>query len=135
MTGDTELILTMEPSETVAWYRRYTIPGLPKNCCRSGLGNTVQATAMAKFEFIPATNDQDYLLIQNIEALVEECQSVRFSGMDSAGSDQKAAVHHHTAIGLLKGEITHYLGNDKPAVTFAPFGSAKLQRQGIGRII
>lgn len=131
-TGDTRLLLTMEPSEQSASYRRYTINGLPRNCCNTTLPTTTQVTGMAKLEFIPVRQDTDYLLIQNIEALASECQAIRFDGMDSPNSDRKAAVKHREAIGYLNGELTHYLGALKPAVVFAPFGSARLERRGIG---
>lgn len=134
VTGDTRLILTMQPSEEVASYRRYTVVGLPNNCCTNPSGFN-QITAMAKLEFIPAVVDTDWLLISNLEALICECQAVRFSNMDSAGSDQKALLKHREAIGLLNGELTHHLGRSKPAVVFAPFGSARLERQGVGKMI
>lgn len=138
-TGAMTLLLTMEPSETVAGYRRYYLHDLPRNCCR--LTNTqtpllpVRVTAIVKLELIPAVNDLDYLLIQNLEALIEECISIRMSAMDNANAQQIAMVHHLNAIRLLNSEITHFLGKQSPAVGFHPFGSAKLERQAIGRMI
>lgn len=127
------LLLTMEGGEQVAGYRRYLLNGLPLNCCNTNPpSSTAQVTAMAKLELIPARVDTDYLLIQNIEALVEECQSVRFGTMDNPAAAQNALLHHRNAIGLLNGELTHYLGKDKPAVIFKPYGNASLRRQDIG---
>jgi hypothetical protein len=132
-TGGQVLLLTMEGGEQVAGYRRYFLNGIPGNCCASAPGaTTVQVTAMAKLELIPARSDTDYLLIGNIEALVEECQSVRMSSMDNPAAIKQAQMHHHNAIGLLNGELVHQMGALKPAVSVKPFGSASLRRHGIG---
>ncbi len=136
-TGAQTLILTMEPSEKVAAYRRYQITGLPKNCCDpQGPGTTAQVMALAKLDFIPVRADTDYLTpIGNIEALIEECQAIRYEGIDSANAAALAGKHHSNAIGLLNGEINHYLGKDRPATIVAPFGSARLRRQRIGLVV
>lgn len=133
--GDQELILTMEPSEEVASYRRYYLAGLPKNCCDPGDDTTTaQVTAMAKLEFVPVRVDTDYLLISNIEALICECESIRYSTMDSPGAKQMAQERHAQAIRLLQGELVHQLGRERPAIAFSPFGSAHLRNQYIGRL-
>jgi hypothetical protein len=136
VTGVSRLILTMEPSEEVAGYRRYFLNGLPPNCCGSVLPApaTTQVTAMAKLALIPVQVDSDYLLISNITALKEECQSVRFSEMDDSTSAGQSALHHRKAINLLNGELTFWLGKERPAINFAPFGTAKLSHQRIGSL-
>jgi len=138
-TGAQTLLVTMEPTETVAGYRRYYLNHLPNNCCRLPSGTVppqpVRVTAIAKLELIPAVVDTDYLLLQNLEALIEECIAIRMSEMDNAASQQLAAIHHINAIRLLNSEITHYLGKQSPAVQFSPFGSARLERQAIGTLI
>lgn len=135
-TGDEELMLIMEPGETVASYRRYFLDRIPINCCNNVvLPQQVQVTAMAKLELIPAVVDTDYLLIQNLEALIEEAQSARYSEIDSTSSKSMAQEKHLQAIRLLQGELVHYLGKDRPAINFAPFGSARLEHQKIGTMI
>jgi hypothetical protein len=42
--------------------------------------------------------------------------------------------HHQKAIGLLNGELSHYMGIVSPSVNFAPFGTARLERVKIGMI-
>lgn len=143
-TGEEILLLTMEPSEQTGWYRRYFLNPLPRNCC-SGLVasgcevqanlSTVQVTAIAKLELIPVTVDTDYCLIQNLEALIEECQSIRYSTIDKAVAKQMAQEKHTQAIRLLNGELGHYLGTQQPAVSVKPFGSARLERQRIGTLV
>lgn len=133
-TTDTQtLILTMEPSETLAGYRRYFLNGLPANCC--GGSNTVQVEGLAKLEFIPMVVDTDYSLIGNLPALVEEVQSIRYGRMDTPQAQQMSVNTHAKAIRLLNKELDHYVGRSKPAINVAVFGSAKLEYQGIGTLI
>lgn len=139
--GTSTLLVTMQPQETTAWYRRYYFNSLPCNCCSVTCPNpcspnipacSVAVTAIAKLEFIPVTTDTDYCLIQNLQALVEEGMSWRYSKMDSVQSKQLEAVKHKNAVRLLNGEITHYLGMEDPAIRLDVFGSAHLERQQIG---
>jgi hypothetical protein len=129
-TGTQTLIHTMEPTETTALYRRYYLDSLP--CNRPN--TTVQVTAIAKLELIPVLTDTDYCLLQNLEAIIEECQAIRYSEMDSANAKAMAQERHQQATRFLNGELCHYLGKDEPAVNFAPFGSARLEKVHIGMI-
>lgn len=137
MVNNTQrLILTMEPSEEVAGYRRYFLNGLPRNCCdptNTGV-TTVQVTAMAKLELLPVLFDPDYLYIQNLSALKEECQAVRFGEMDDSTSLKQADERHKKAVRLLNGELRHHLGKEMPAINYAPFGTARLTHQQIGTL-
>jgi len=144
-TGQEILILTMDPSEQSAFYRRYLLNPLPRNCCSgvvpspctpAGTTPTVQVTAMAKLDLIPVTVDTDYCLIQNLEAIIEECQSARYSEMDTGNAKQLSRERHQAAIAMLNGELAHYLGINDPAVSFKPFGSAGLRRTNkIGTLV
>lgn len=134
-TGEEVLLLTMQPNEQTASYRRYYLNGLPSNCCASPSTNDlVQVTALAKLELLPVVVDTDYLLIQNLEAIIEEAQSMRYSEMDSTSAKQMAEERHVQAIRLLNGELNHYIGKDSVAVNFAPFGSARLGKLKIGNM-
>lgn len=144
VTGVQTLLHTMEPSETTGWYRRYYFHGLPYDCCTlqgpfsacpaSVPAGQLQLTAICKLEPIPVRYDTDYLLLQNLEALIEECQAIRYGDMDVANAKAFEARHHSKAIGLLNGELAHYLGINDPAVEFAPFGTAKFERVNLGMI-
>ena len=136
VTGAQSLMLKIEPGELVTGYRRYFLSNLPINCRRTPPGNPcqpfppnvsqfVQVTAIAKLELVPVAVDTDYLLFHNLEAIIEECCSVRYSEMDSAEAKPMAQEKHLQAIRLLQGELTHYLGKLNPAVEFSPFGSAR----------
>lgn len=138
-TGDEVLLLTMQPSEMTASYRRYYLNQLPRGCCCAP-GSTddtlVQVTGIAKLELIPVQVDTDYTLIQNLEAIIEECQSARYSEIDNPSAKQMAAERHSQAVRLLNGELNHYIGKNDVAVQFAPFGSARLSRsyRKVGRL-
>lgn len=143
-TGAQILLHTMEPGEQTASYRRYFFNPLPFTCCppqsvtttaTSPSGSPIQVTAIVKLELIPVVVDTDYTLIQNMEAIIEECASVRYSQIDSPSSKQMAQERHTQAIRMLNGELTHYLGRDEPAVQFKPFGSARLERLKIGSML
>lgn len=133
-SGVETLILTMEPGETVAGYARYYIDNLPLQCCPSSSGTvpgTIQVKCIAKLEPIPVKVDTDYLLLHNIEAIIEEAQSVRLSEADSLQAKQMALDRHVQAVRYLNAELVHYYGKDNPAVNFKPFGSANLERLAI----
>ena len=89
---------------------------------------------MAKLALIPVAVDPDYLLIQNLAALKEECQAVRFGEMDEPSAVAQAAIRHKKAINLLNGELVHHLGKERPAINFSPFGTARLSHQRIGAL-
>lgn len=140
VTGVQTLLLTMEPSEQTAWYRRYYFNPLPFNCCQTvppvqpSTPGIVQVTAIVKLDLIPVVVDTDYCLFQNLEAIIEEAASVRYSEIDSASAKQMAAERHKQAIALLNGELTHFYSRDEPAVAVRPFGSAHLARRHVGMV-
>jgi hypothetical protein len=125
-TGVSTLLLTMQPSETVASYRRYYFNGLPRDCCAGTAPAPAAAavTAIVKLDLIPVAVDQDYTLLTNLEALIAESESARYSSMDTPAAKSMSAERHKYAVGLLNGELVHINGKDRPAVNFRPFGSA-----------
>lgn len=144
VSGAQLLIHTMEPSETTGWYRRYRLDQLPVNCCNDPNSTlcppvngqpVVQVTAIAKLDHIDVAADTDYFVIQNLDALMEEARAVRYLPMDTIEAKQFVGSHHKSAIGLLNGELAHFLGIDEPTLNFKPFGSAHLARQRIGTMI
>lgn len=138
VTGIQKLLLTMQPTEQTAWYRRYYFNKLPCTCCNPVPGQTpqpVQVHAIAKLDLIPVVVDEDYCLIQSKEALICEAQSRQASKVMTPESQARSVKHHRDAIRLLNGQLTHYLGLNTPAVQVKPFGSASLARQRIGVMI
>ena len=80
---------------------------------------------MAKLEFIPVVVDTDYLLIGNLPALKAECMAVRYEESDNEKSIAMGELKHRQAIKFLNKELVHYVGRERPAVNYAPFGTAK----------
>jgi hypothetical protein len=139
VTGNQVLLLTMEPTEQTAWYRRYLLDPLPWNCCQqpslNPAENYVRCTAIATLEHIDVAVDSDYFLIQEKNALILEAQSIKMSKNESDSARAQAREYHLQAVRLLIGQTSRYLGKDSPAIQFKPFGSATLARAGVGRLI
>lgn len=135
-TGAQVLLLTMEPGETVASYRRYYFHKLPPSCCPGPTTvGPVQVTGLVKLDLIPVVVDTDYCLLQCLEAILEECQAIRYSKIDTVSAKQMAQEKHMQAVRYLNGEIKHFLGERTPSVVFAPFGSAHLRHKRIGSLL
>jgi hypothetical protein len=130
--GEASLLANYGPSDQYPCYRKYFINGLPRNCCGSPIPGIVQLQAMCKREFIYYTNDMDELLISNLEALTLMCQSIRYSEIETATSAQMQAKSEKDAIKLLQNELDHYLGRDRPAVAFSPFGKGDRAYSALG---
>lgn len=137
VTGDQRLILTMQPGETTASYRRYYLGNLPKNCCNlpESTSTTVQLTAICQLTYVPVSVTTDWLIVPNVEALIQEAQSMRYDGIDEGNAKQMAQYHHRNAIRLLNGQVMHDQGQDATTVSFNPFGSAKLSCARVGTLI
>lgn len=133
-TGNQNLIHTMEAGEQVASYRRYFFDKLPFACCPdpSPIPQAIPITALAKMEPIPVVADTDYLILTSKEAIISECESMRYEGIDTPTSKAMAQFHHKQAIGYLNAELTHVNGLNLPDVQYKPYGSARLERQKIG---
>lgn len=133
--GNQLLLQTFAPNQTSGSYRRYFLQNFPKNCngCNPITGK-IQVTAMAMLEFVPMTSDSDFLILGNLPALKEMCQSIRYEEMDIPNAKQQAEYHYKKAIGLLNGELTKYEGRRNPAVNFRPFGWDSLARQRVDMI-
>lgn len=137
VTGDQRLILTMQPGETTASYRRYYLGNLPRNCCNApdSTSTTVQLTAICQLTYVPVRTTTDWLIIPNVEAIIQEAQASRYDGIDEGNAKQMAQYHHRNAIRMLNGQVMHDQGEDSTTVSFAPFGSAKLSCARVGTLI
>jgi hypothetical protein len=138
-TGAQVLLLTMEPTEQTANYRRYFFNALPTSCCgtATSIPQPVLVTALCKLEPIPLISDTDYFLLQGdaaLEAITLEAQAIRYSKIDEESAKQMGLQHHKDAVKILNGILAHYMGKDQPAVLYKPFGSATLRRRRVGMI-
>lgn len=121
--GAQTLLVTLAPNENNPSFRRYFLSNLPSQCfqCGSPTG-TVQMTAMAQLEYVPATCDTDYLLIGNLPAIKSEWMAMRLESVDNPKTKAEARAHHKDAIRYLQGELIRYEGKSRPALGFHPFG-------------
>lgn len=131
-TGIEVPLSAMEPSEGVAWYRRYLINGIPsQNLCCASPASPLQLTAQGRLEFISVANETDYLTIPCVSALIEEAMSIRFGKMESPNAAQQSALHHQKALALLNGQLDATGGKVNTAISVPIFGSRKLRRQPV----
>lgn len=141
-TGAQVLLSSYQPGETSPGYRRYYINQLPCGCfchtqqspCLAAvpLPRPIPITAMAKLDYIPASRDTDFLIVPGspvgMEALISQCRAIRFSGMDTMNALSMKGAADAYAVKCLNREIQHFMGISRPAVVFAPFGTARLDR-------
>ncbi len=124
-TGNESLLVTMQPSELTAWYRRYFVSNLPCSCCPGTdcTTGTVQVDAIAKLDLVPVSADSDPTLLQCSEAIIAEGQAIRLQEADTMAAQNMAMIHHQRAVRLLISELGHFQGVNVPAVGFAPFAN------------
>lgn len=94
-----------EPDETRPSYRKQLLTDLGCGC--AGNNGTSQVTVMAKLEFIPVRNDNDWLMIGNFSALESEVQSIMKRRNNLF---EESVAWHMQAIKTLRDELRHYLG-------------------------
>lgn len=124
-------LVTMQPSETSALYRKYFLNGLPNGCCPPVGGGISQVLAMCKLDYIPVQSDSDYLGIMSVPALLDECMSIRYGRMDSPGAQALSANKHASALRILFGQLDHVLGKQSTAVQRHVFGSDRMRLQPV----
>lgn len=135
-TGAEVLLARYGPRDTAPMYRRYLLTSLPCGCCQAGEPvRPAQVTVMAKYEYYAVQYPTDYLLIQNVPALIEYTSSIRHRSMDDIRAKAMGQAEELKAISLLNQQLAHYLGKIKPAIVLAPFGIAHLRRERIGTLM
>lgn len=130
-TGAEVLLLTLQPSETTASYRRLFINGLSSACCsQAGVPAChSQVVGMAKLDFIPCRVATDYTIINNIPAIGEAMQALRLGDMDNPVALGMDNAHWRSAIRLLNQELVHWQGKFNVAIQSHIFGSAHFPAQ------
>lgn len=112
-TTDLMMIAQYEPNETNPQYRSSIINGIKSipghtdehgRCVR-------QIEALVKLEFIPATNDRDFLIIDDFEALALAIQSIKFAEANDPENSQKY-------LALAIAELNFESRNKNPAQQF-----------------
>jgi hypothetical protein len=128
------------PWETIPAYRRYFVntvrfqQACAQSPCVLPAGEVpisereVPVNALVKLSYVPALLPTDFLIIGCIPALIEECKAIRFMDMDAPNAPQMAESYHRRAIKMLQDEMRTFLGELQPAVNFAPWGTASINR-------
>ncbi len=124
VTGESAALSFMEPAEMVGCYRRYYVGNIP---CRPQCSatDTNQVTAMCKLDYAPIASDSDYLKIPNVPALIAETEAIRYFSQDTEVAQDLGAKKHAEALRLLFGQLQHYLGNERPAISVSLFGPSR----------
>ncbi len=78
-TNQLRMLAAYEPNETNPQYRRSVIQNFNALCLRTDDNGrkSAQLEALVKLEFIPATNDLDFLLIDDFDALAFGIQAIK----------------------------------------------------------
>lgn len=119
--------------ETQPSYRRYFLNNFPATCNSTTASSPVQG--LAKLDYYPVQIDADWLLIDNIPALIAECQAIRFGDMESPQALIQSQSKHKEAIGLLNDTLDHRTDRLHPAVGLLNTERRSQRRAGIGSVI
>jgi hypothetical protein len=85
--------------------------------------------ALVKLSFVPVSNPQDMVLIENIDALKVMIQSIKAG---EAGDIESKRLFEAEAFRELNYELRDKYPLEQFTVSFRPFGTARLERQAIG---
>lgn len=97
-----------EPNETLPVYRRSRIPGLKNINNTTGDCQRTSVTVMAKFRFIPAVSNSDYVQIPHLDAIRLGCQAI----LREESNDLKGAMDYWAlAFGALQQQLGHFQGS------------------------
>lgn len=118
-------------NETNPDYRQSRIEGGCHGATRPGCCPS-QITALVKLAFVPAQFDDDIIGIDNIDALAMMVQAINQSDNYDAEEFRKQQL---LAIAELNCELRERLPLDSTPVDVQFFGTARLSRQRIGRLI
>lgn len=134
-TGEETFLSRYTPQQTNPVFRRYYLQAACSwtTDISSTTPRARQVTCMARYEYRPASQPTDLLLISNFPALMAKCEAIRLSRLDNPTALQMAAAKHAGAIRLLNKELATYHGIS-PALNVAPFGTARLERVNVGMI-
>jgi len=132
--ADNDKLISMaayDPSETSPDYRVSKIHGDVRACCCCPQGNRI-IKALTKLQFIPAVNDTDLVLIENLDALGLMIQAIKNKNATNVSTSQALELD---AVRELNLELRNRFPLNQTPVSINPFGTAIPARHGIGRII
>lgn len=114
-TGTTDQVdlAVYEPDETIPQYRRSRLPCLPNSCCGDDDAeddecSNVPVEVIGKLRQIPVSADEDWLIIQHVEALRLACKAIK---KEENNLQAEAIPLWAQAKQLLQKQLGHYLGD------------------------
>ena len=119
------MLAAYEPSETNPSYRHMAIPALqcaPFSCDENDV-KTWQMEALVKLQYIPVTSDNDFLLIDNFDALALAIQAIK---AEEANDDALAEGKWRKAIQDLNYELRDKSPADQTSVRVNVMGSNRI---------
>lgn len=122
-----------EPGDTNPQFPRYYLDSLPQYCCNGTA--SIQVQTLCKLDYRPVYVDQDWVLIGNIPALIDEAQSIYHDGIQDSTAIKMSLTKHNNAVLKLQGELDHFTGKEMPAISVSLFGTAKLRNQSVGSLL
>ena len=121
-----------EPAETSPSYRQSKIVGGCNTAANTGGCCPSQITALVKLAFIPVQYDGDEVQIDNLDALAMAMQALN---QNDNFDSQQSEVMMARAVKELNLELRQRLPIDQTVVNFAPYGTARLNRVMVGRLM
>lgn len=119
---------TYEPSETEPQYLASIMS--TSRCVQSSSCNGQQSiTALFKLALLPLRDDTDIAPVQNLQAIKQMIQSIR---AEEKGDDQAALAKETRAVHEMNLQEQDYIPTDQLAVQMSTWGTAPLERSGIG---
>jgi hypothetical protein len=115
-----------DPSERSPDYQHSKMLGCggPPGCAR-------QITALIKLAFIPVSDDNDLVLIENEDAIEHMIQSIKYR---EKGDAARAVQWEKDAFRELNYELRDRVPDEQFVATFRPFGPASLNQKTMGMI-
>jgi len=124
-TTKLRMLAAYEPGETNPSYRHMAIPALactPWRCGDNG-EKIWQFEALVKLQYIPVVNDNDFLLVDDFDALALAIQSIKFDEANDAGN---AEAYMRKAIRELNYELRDKSPSDQLSVVVNIAGSERM---------
>jgi len=125
-TTKLRMLAIYEPSETNPSYRHMRIPALQCSSSCSVDENdqrTYQFEALVKLAYIPVVNDNDFLLLDNLDALALAIQALK---AEEANDDQLAEIKWTKAIQDLNFELRDKSPDNQLSVKVRVMGSDRI---------
>ena len=119
-----------DPQEIAPDYRQSRImsgcPGSRPGCCPG------QITALVKLAYTPVVYDDDWVMIENLDALAMMMQAIKQSDNYDSDESEKMVAR---AVHEMNLELRDRLQLDQTVVNFQPYGTASLNRVRVGRML